>query len=186
MTSDSYLIGPSVEHLSAFKEPFVREKSPSFLPARVRQTYWKSFHWRAAIKEKISQAIPHRIETSPFLSCFLFISPPVYTQSLKSYWVMLVDFRVWIFSWISALGVFTVLTAISIHLVEANNISPFSRQENQGTENLEMQLRMQEWTFNVFNIFYSSPNFKILNITKNLYINYCKANCYSFEDTSFE
>lgn len=81
VTSDSYLICPSVKHLSPFKEPFVRERSPSFLPARVIQTYWKSFHWGAAIKEKISQAIPHRIETSLFLACFLYILPPVYIQS---------------------------------------------------------------------------------------------------------
>lgn len=76
---------------------------------------------------------------------------------------MLVDFRFGIFSRISALGVFTVLTATSIHLVEANNIRPFSRQEHQGTENLKMQLRMQEWTFNVFNIFYILQYSKFLN-----------------------
>lgn len=81
VTSDSYLICLSVEHPSPFKEPLVRERSPSFLPAWVRQTYWKSFHWRAAIKEKISQAISHRVETNLFLACFLFISSPLYIQS---------------------------------------------------------------------------------------------------------
>lgn len=81
VTSDSYLICPSVEHLSPFKKPLVRERSPSFLAARVRQTYWKSFHWRAAIKKNISQAILHRIETSLFLESFLgFFLPPIYIQ----------------------------------------------------------------------------------------------------------
>lgn len=36
----SYLICPSVDHLSPFKELFLKERSPSSLPAQVRQTCW--------------------------------------------------------------------------------------------------------------------------------------------------
>lgn len=96
VTSDSYLICPSVDHLSPFKEPFVKERSPSSLPARVRQTYWKSFHSKAAIKEKISQAMPQKIETSHLLESFDF-TKSLYTV-LK---ISLSEFRFWICNFIN-------------------------------------------------------------------------------------
>lgn len=96
VTSDSYLICPSIDHLSPFKEPFVKERSPSSLPARVRQTYWKFLHPRAAVKEKISQRVPQKIETSHFLKSFDF-TKSLYTV-LK---ISLSEFRLWICNFIN-------------------------------------------------------------------------------------